>query len=171
VDAVAEESRLRVAYLEAVERERAAAEAARSAVRAPLKPLFARVDAARVQLEAFRARARVLEEGVVAAARRRAANLRERVAEERVAIAAHDGALDGVQAGSRDLVAAIALRSMTEVRAQLHRLVLKADLGIVDVAWSRKRQRLEKIQQLAVQKSAELEQLDRESRTVLREVD
>ena len=171
VDAVAEESRLRVAYLEAVERERAAAEAARSAVRAPLRPLFARVDAARVQLEAFRARARVLEEGVVAAARRRAANLRERVAEERVAIAAHDGALDGVQAGSRDLVAAIARRSMTEVRAQLHRLVLKADLGIVDVAWSRKRQRLEKIQQLAVQKSAELEQLDRESRTVLREVD
>ncbi len=171
VDAVAEESRLRAAYLEAVERERVAAEAERGAVRAPVRSLFARVDAARMQLEAFRSRARVLQDGLVAAAKRRAANLRERVAEERVAIAAHDGALDGMQAGSRDLVAAIALRSMTQVRAQLHRLVLKADLGVVDVAWSRKRQRLEKIQQLAVQKSAEIEQLDRESRTVLREVD
>jgi hypothetical protein len=57
------------------------------------------------------------------------------------------------------------------VRAQFYKLVLKADLGIVDVAWSRKRVRLDKIQQLSVQKAGEIEQLDREYRAIVREVD
>jgi chromosome segregation ATPase len=171
VDAVAEESRLRTEYLQAVERERLAAEAARGAASAQVRSLFDRVDAARAQLERFRARARVLEGGLVEAAKHRAASLRERVAEERVALAAQDGALDVVQAASRELFGAVALHAMTEVRAQLHRLVLKADLGLVDVAWSRKRQRLEKIQQLAVQKNVETDQLEREHRPLLREVD
>jgi hypothetical protein len=41
----------------------------------------------------------------------------------------------------------------------------------VDVAWSRKRQRLDKIQQLAVQKDGEVEQLDRDYRTLMKGAD
>jgi len=49
--------------------------------------------------------------------------------------------------------------------------VLKADVGIVDVAWSRKRERLDKIQLLSQQKATELQQLDGDFKTLLREVD
>ncbi len=76
-----------------------------------------------------------------------------------------------MQAASKELLGQIAVRSIADVRGQFYRLVLKADVGIVDVAWSRKRQRLEKIQTLAVQKAAEVDQLDREFRATLREVD
>jgi hypothetical protein len=107
----------------------------------------------------------------VAEATRRAAELRAVVADEQLALAADDGTLDGVQEASRELLGRIAVRSVSEVRAQFYRLVLEADIGIVDVAWSRKRQRLEKIHQLAVQKDAEVEQLERDYRALLREID
>ena len=79
--------------------------------------------------------------------------------------------LDGVVAASRDVIGRIAFRSFSAVRAQFYKLVLKADVGIVDVAWSRKRERLDRIQQLSQQKAGELETLDRDFKLVLREVD
>ncbi|HEY6002698.1 MAG TPA: hypothetical protein VIV57_07470 [Anaeromyxobacter sp.] len=109
--------------------------------------------------------------GFAADASRRAGELRDRVGAEKVALASHTGSLDGVQAVAKDLVGRIAYRSFLDVRAQFYKLVLKADVGIVDVAWSRKRQRLDKIQQLSQQKANEIEQLDREYRALAREVD
>ena len=44
-------------------------------------------------------------------------------------------------------------------------------VGIVDVAWSRKRERVERIQQISQQKASELEALDRDFKLVLREVE
>jgi tetratricopeptide (TPR) repeat protein len=171
VEALEEESRVRAELLEAVERERLALEPARGALPPGGGALFDRTDAARRRLAELRARARTVGAAAVTDATRRAAELRAVVGAERLALAADDGALDGVQEASRDLLGLIAVRSVSEVRAQFYRLVLKADIGIVDVAWSRKRQRLEKIQQLAVQKDAEVEQLDRDYRALLREVD
>ena len=63
------------------------------------------------------------------------------------------------------------IRALNDVRGQFYKLVLKADVGIVDVAWSRKRVRLDKIQQLSIQKAGEMEQLDREYRGLMREVE
>ena len=171
VDALAEESRVRAEYIEAVEVERAAVEAVRGSVGPAERALFERVDRARERLAGVRSRAREVEMAVVADATRRSAELRSQVAEQKVALAAHGGTLDGVQAVAKDLLGHIAVRSIADVRAQFYRLVLKADVGIVDVAWSRKRQRLDKIQQLAVQKDAEVDQLDRDYRALLREVE
>ena len=72
---------------------------------------------------------------------------------------------------AKDIIGRIAFRSFSAVRAQFYKLVLKADVGIVDVAWSRKRERVEQIQQLSQQKAAELEALDRDYKLVLREVE
>ena len=171
VDALAEEARVRAEYIEAVERERVAVEAMRGSLGPAEGALFDRVDRARERLAGMRSRAREVEMAVVADATRRSDELRAQVAEQKVALAGHGGTLDGVQAVSKDLLGQIAVRSIAEVRAQFYRLVLKADVGIVDVAWSRKRQRLDKIQQLAVQKDAEVDQLDREYRALLREVE
>jgi len=171
VDAMVEESRVRAEYLEALERERAVADAARETASAADPTLFDRVDRAHVRLGVIRSRARALKLGIAADALRRAEELRARVGEEKIALAAHTGTLEGVQAVSKDLLGVIAVRSIADVRRQFYRIVLKADVGIVDVAWSRKRQRLEKIQTLAVQKGTEVDQLDRDYRAMLREIE
>jgi len=171
VDAMQEEGRLRAEYLAAVDREGAAAEAVAAARSPDARALLAALPAARERLAALRARAREVEVRVAAEAARRAAAVQARVDVERGDLVAHGAALDGVQGEARDVLGRIAVRSVADVRAAFYRLVLKADLGIVDVAWSRKRQRLEKIQALAVQKDAEVEQLDREYRALLKEVE
>jgi tetratricopeptide (TPR) repeat protein len=171
VDAMVEEGRLRGEYLDVVDREQSAAEAARAAAPAADRPVLDGLPRARERLAQTRARARELEVQVVAEASRRSTALQARVEAERGELVAHGGALEAVQRDSRDLLGRIAVRSIGEVRAAFYRLVLKADVGIVDVAWSRKRQRLDRIQTLAVQKDAEVEQLDRDYRSLLREVE
>jgi tetratricopeptide (TPR) repeat protein len=170
-DAIEEESRLRADYLAAVEAERLVAEAARGSVPDAARAAFERGDALRARLASVRARARALELAFASDAARRAAEVRDEVAAERAALAAHAAALDEVQGVAKEIVGQIANRALADVRAQFYRLVLKADLGIVDVAWSRKRVRLEKIQQLSIQKANEIDLLDREYRAMIREVD
>jgi hypothetical protein len=171
VDSMVEESRIRADYLAAVEVQRGAVEAARGTVQPQDREAFDRMDRGRAKLAEIRTRARALKLGVSAEATRQADAFRARIGAERVALAAHEGALEGLQQASRDVLGAIAVRSINDVRGMFYRVVLKADVGIVDVAWSRKRARLEKIQALAVQKDAEVQQLDRDFRTLTREVE
>lgn len=170
-DAMVEEGRLRDEYLAAVAREHAAAEAARADVLPADRPLLAALRGARGRLAAARARAQALEARIAADAARRAATLRARVEVERGALAAHAAAVAAVRDDARDVLGRIAVRSVGEVRALFYRLVLKADVGIVDVSWSRKRRRLERVQALAVERDLELQQLGRDDRAVLGEVE
>jgi hypothetical protein len=105
------------------------------------------------------------------AAEARAGALRARIGSERRELASHAGAIDGVVQEAKSFVGELAFRSFRAVREQFYQLVLKADVGIVDVAWSRKRERLDKIQLLSQQKATELQQLDGDFKTLLREVD
>jgi tetratricopeptide (TPR) repeat protein len=171
VEAMAEEARLRAAYLAAAQRERQAAEPARELCTAPQRAAFERVDLMRDHLGVLRGRAQAREEQIAARAVRESAATRVLITAEREQLAGEGAALDGVRSDARGMLGAIAVRSVAEVRAQFYQLVLQADVGIVDVAWSRKRQRLERIQGLAVQKDAEVEALDREFRALLRETE
>jgi tetratricopeptide (TPR) repeat protein len=169
LEALQDEARLRAEYLAAVDAERAVAEKARGSVEAADAAAFQRADGLRALLAGARTRARAAKLGFAEDAARRAGELRERLSQERLAIAAQGVALDGIQATTKDLVGRIAVRALQEVRTQFYTLVLKADVGVVDVAWSRKRVRLERIQQLSMQKASELDQLEREYRALTRE--
>jgi tetratricopeptide (TPR) repeat protein len=168
-DSLADESRIRADYLAAVEAERTLADRARGSSAPADAAAFERADGVRELLADVRSRARTAKLGFAEAAGRRAGELRARLASERDAIAAQEVALDGIQATTKDVVGQIAVRALNQVRAQFYALVLKADVGVVDVAWSRKRVRLEKIQQLSMQKASELDQLEREYRALTRE--
>jgi len=170
-DALEEDARVRAEYVAALEEERVAAGRAKAPAAAPDRAAFDRVDAMRARLAELRARAGRAKRDLAAEAGRRAGWLRERLSAERTELAAEEAALDGAQADARELVGRIAYRALSDVRAQFYALVLKADVGVVDVAWSRKRARLDRIQQLSMQKAAELEQLDREYRALGREQD
>ncbi len=115
-------------------------------------------------------RAEAVKKELLARARAGVQALRARVTAERRHLAAHLSELGGVQDDAKNLVGRIAYHSFRSVRAQFYRLVLKADVGIVDVAWGRKHERLEKIQQLSADKAASLAELDDEFQRALREV-
>ena len=68
------------------------------------------------------------------------------------------------------LVGRIAYQSFRRVRRQVYDLVLKADVGIIDVAWTRKRSDADKIQKLASDKDRQLRLLEDDFREVLEEV-
>ena len=65
----------------------------------------------------------------------------------------------------------IAFDSFKRVRRQFYDLVLKADVGMVDVAWTKKQDDTNKIQDLSKQKDKELKGLDDEFKEVLKDVD
>lgn len=171
VAGLAGEAALRREYRELVAKEHALVTAARPSLGAAAQAELARGDALLSRLDRAALRAGDVKAQFAAQARARAEALQARVSAERSGLADQQAALDGVVGDSRDVIGRIAFRSFSAVRAQFYKLVLKADVGIVDVAWSRKRERLDRIQQLSQQKAAELDQLDRDFKLVLREVD
>lgn len=171
VEGLGGEGALRAAYREAAAQERAALAEAAPALPPAAQAEVARAEALAGRLAKAWERAEALKAQFAAAARTRAEALQARVAAERSGLADQQAALDGLAGDARDVIGRIAFRSFSAVRAQFYKLVLKADVGIVDVAWSRKRERLDRIQQLSQQKAAEMETLDRDFRLVLREVD
>ena len=72
---------------------------------------------------------------------------------------------------AKGLVGRIAFDSFRRVRQSFYDLVLKADVGVVDVAFTRKQDKTLEIQKLANQKDRELKQLDDEFKEVLKDVD
>jgi hypothetical protein len=56
------------------------------------------------------------------------------------------------------------------VRKQFYDLVLKADVGLVDVAFTRKQDKTTEIQKLSSQKDHELQSLQKEFEEVLKDV-
>jgi tetratricopeptide (TPR) repeat protein len=170
-EALAEEARLRAAWVALLGEEREVLGAARATLTPAAAATLDRAASLAERAERVRVRADRVGEVVTAAATRRAGELRERIAREQAEVAAEVRALDGIQAEARQVVGRIAFRAFQDVRTQFYGIVLKADVGLVDVAWSRKRARLDKIQQLSAQKATELEQLDRDYRDLLREVE
>ncbi|HZZ85402.1 MAG TPA: hypothetical protein VFE30_12765 [Anaeromyxobacteraceae bacterium] len=129
-------------------------------------------------IDAARARAAALEASAAAARARRSGGagegldeLRARVQAQADELGREQGELDQTQEQVRLLVGKVTRRSLARVQGQFQRLVLEADVGLVDVAWARKRERVEKIQQLSMQKQADLDRFDAEFRDALREVE
>lgn len=128
--------------------------------------------------EVVRADAQSLRDRVAAAkatlrdrVSRRAAKLREMVQAEQQLLNGYGNEVARTSTQAKGLVGRIAFDSFRRVRASFYDLVLKADVGVVDVAFTRKQDKTIEIQKLANQKDRELKQLDDEFKEVLKDVD
>jgi tetratricopeptide (TPR) repeat protein len=131
-----------------------------------------------LRCDVIRADATAVRERVASAK----ATLRDRVARRsekfRATIQGEQALLEGygqevasVSGNARDLVGRIAFDSFRRVRQQFYDLVLKADVGVIDVAFTRKQDKTVSIQKLSAQKDRELKALDEEFKEVLKDVD
>ena len=103
--------------------------------------------------------------------KRRGQQIMEKIQEEQKLIASYQVEVETVSGNARNLVGKIAFDSFKQVHRQFYDLVLKADVGIVDVAFTRKQKTSGRIQALSVQKDTELRSLDDEFKEVLKDVE
>jgi len=92
-----------------------------------------------------------------------------RLAEEEKALAAESEEIAQLSAQLRKVVGQMAFDSFRKVRSQFYELVLKSDVGLVDVAFTRKQDKTASIHTLATQKDSEVQALDREFRDILQD--
>ena len=102
---------------------------------------------------------------------RRGKQLKEKVLGEQQLLSQYQSNVGAVSGDARNLVGRIAFDSFKRVRQQFYDLVLKANVGNVDVAFTRKQDKTQQIQKLSSEKDRELRELDGEFKEVLKDVD
>jgi hypothetical protein len=102
---------------------------------------------------------------------KRGRQIHDKVAAVQSLLSSYSTDVASVSGEARNLVGRIAFDSFKRVRQQFYDLVLKADVGLVDVAFTRKHDKTAEIQKLSLQKEQELKVLDNEFREVLKDVD
>lgn len=166
-----DEDDLRAQYGDAVAEERVIASKLRSYVgsdgRAQLDVLDRHYGRSKVMLDKLTDLSRKLQ----SRARERRAELRAQVLAEVDRITGYGGQVNAAMGDTKNLVGQIALGSFRRVQEAFYTLILKADVGIVDVAWSKKADNSKEIQRLAQEKDHMLRLLDKDFREVLQDTD
>ncbi len=156
------DDRLRAEYNALVERERQlmAAEGIR---RDPdIERLFGRVVALEARLDAH-------DQRVDAVLSERVSEMRRVVEEERNKLAGYREALGSLTAEAEDVVGTVAFMNFDGVRRRFYDLVLRADVGRIDVAWARREEHRMRIDMLTRERARELQAIDDEFREVMDE--
>ena len=133
--------------------------------------VIARAHEARSRAAALRERVNKAKTFLRAQVAKRGRQIRDQVSAEQALLSSYSSEVSGVSGEARNLVGRIAFDSFKRVRQQFYDLVLKADVGLVDVAFTRKQDKTVEIQKLSAQKDRELRVLDNEFKEVLRDVD
>lgn len=169
--AVSGEGALREEYGKLLEQIQAVYAASRGGLPSNAQQVLLRVDVVRADAQAVRDRVARSKGIIHERVARKAQKLREQVLLEQKLIDDYTKETESVTGETRNLVGRIAFDSFKRVRQSFYDLVLKADVGVVDVAFQRKQDKTTSIQKLAAQKDRELKQLDEEFKEVLKDVE
>ncbi len=170
-NAIGGEEDLKLQYEAALEKERHLYEQVRNNLPSDAAQVMLRSDVVRADADGVRERVRAAKQILRDRVARRAAKLRATVQGEQALVDGYGKQVVGISSDARELVGRIAFDSFKRVRQSFYDLVLKADVGVVDVAFTRKQDKTAQIQKLAAQKDRELKQLDDEFKEVLKDVD
>jgi len=169
--AIGGEGLLRKEYAAIIDQQQQLVASVRGGLGPDAQKVLLRTDVVRADAQAVRDRVArskaILRERVA----KRAEKLREQVMIEQRLIDSYAKETETVTRDTRNLVGRIAYDSFKRVRQSFYDLVLKADVGVVDVSFQRKQDKTSQIQKLAAQKERELKGLDEEFKEVLKDVD
>ncbi|HEY0881823.1 MAG TPA: hypothetical protein VGD87_09840, partial [Archangium sp.] len=169
--AVGGEGLLKQEYAQLLEQERLLLVNNRQGLGGDAQKVLLRADVVRADTTAVRERVSRSKTIVRERVAQKAQKLREQVLLEQQLLEGYRTETVAVTGETRNLVGRIAFDSFKRVRQSFYELVLKADVGVVDVAFQRKQDKTGNIQKLASQKDRELKQLDDEFKEVLKDVD
>lgn len=127
-----------------------------------LARLFGRVDRVSQQLDERETQIRALVE-------ERTADIQRQLQEESERIGGYRDALTGLEQETEEVVGAVTYQNFRQVQNRFYDLVLRADVGRVDVAWSEREEHRMRIELLTRDRAQEMRTLDDEFREIMDE--
>jgi hypothetical protein len=159
---VSGEEVIREQYRTLLGREHAVLAAAEGRMTGDDAALVGRTHEARQRTGALRTRVDTARQVLRAQVEQRGREIREKVLVEQQLLQGYGQEVASVAGDARNLVGRVALESFQKVRQQFYDFVLKADVGLVDVGFTRKQDKTTEIQTLSAQKEQELRALEQE---------
>lgn len=124
--------------------------------------LFSRVD--RVENGLDRREQRILQ-----VVEERTADIRRQLEEESQRIVGYRQALSDLEGETEHVVGAVTYENFRQVQARFYDLVLRADVGRIDVAWARREEHRMRVEMLTRDRAREMRNLDDEFREIMDE--
>jgi tetratricopeptide (TPR) repeat protein len=169
--AVSGEDALRKQYTGVLDQERVIYNQLRAGLPDDSRRLLGRIDVVRADADALKDRVNRAKGTIRERVQRRAQKLRDQVLAEATLLEGFSKDTDAITGETRNLVGRIAFDSFRRVQKSFYDLVLKADVGVVDVSFQRKQDKTAEIQKKSASKDRELKQLEDEFKDVLKDVD
>lgn len=101
-----------------------------------------------------------------AAVTERTSDIRRQLDEEKAKLALYRGQLGAVQGDSTSTISTVAVGAFQGVRNRFHDLVMRSDVGRIDVAWADREEHVTRIEIIQRERTGELRALDDEYREI-----
>ena len=138
------------------------AEKERAMCRATASRFCVKAEAVFRLMEQVEKKIALFEREAEAEARRQVDQIRAQVERERKNVAVYHREIEGLGNDAEEVVGGVAFENFSAVRKRFHDLVLKADVGIIDVAWLRKEEHTSRISEYTDARLKEIKSLDDE---------
>lgn len=119
------------------------------------------------RLDGVERRVRDFDQRVNTVVDRRIARIRDQVLEEEARVAGYRQRLAQLESEAADVVGHLVMQSFSAVRLHFYRIVMRADLGLVDVAWEQREEHNNRARMLAEEQNREIAALNDEFAEVI----
>ncbi|MEO1271271.1 MAG: hypothetical protein AAFX99_24530 [Myxococcota bacterium] len=168
-EVAAREDDIRRAYRAALAREQQVLKENRNRLSSAERNQIQQIDTIMVRIEAQDEQLVTYFEQLDQIVNQKVAEIRSEVDQEKLRVLAYANELESYTGRSASLAGDIALSNFRRVEEKFDALILKADVGVIDVAWKRKEDRTNRIQELFELKGNDLKKLDKVFEDVRRE--
>ena len=141
----------------------------RPRVRSDYRSVLTRIDGQRAMLERFNATLQDLQVSLDRRVEAKANEMRRAVLTEVRKLASYEREQTRLAGDTRAMLGPVAEKTLNSVGEQFKDLVLKADVGIIDVAWARKQSQTQKVNTIIQEQQQAVRELELEFADVLRE--
>jgi tetratricopeptide repeat protein len=170
-ETLSKEGELKQQYSNALKKERSLAEQIHSRLGAEGTSQVTRINGMRLRADKLRQKISRINVEIDQKVKRKAKELQVQAEEEKKRLDVFEKSLAKLEQESENLAGEVAYQALEQVRQKFYRLVLDADVGVLDVAWSRKQEKTKSISELGKKLGQERKRLHDEFKSVLQEVE
>ncbi len=166
-----QEGIIRAQYREAMQREASAAQRLSAAADADARAIIPNVEARRQVAEGLLARLDTFNGKLKTQVDAQASEMRGIIMLERTRVDEYEREVGAYEGEASEMAAVLVQGALRNVRDSFYDVVLRADVGLIDLAWQEKQSRTDSVSTLVRKQKVELKQLDDEFTEVLRDVE
>jgi hypothetical protein len=166
-----QEGLIRQQYRDAVRREAAAARPLTSQGNPQLASQLPEVARARDGADRMLARLDAFNSALRSQVDAQASEMRGIVMLERSRVSEYENMTGAYQGEAREMAAVLTAQALKGVRDQFYDVVLRADVGLIDLAWQSKQEKTDEVSRLVRRQKTDILQLDEEFQEVLRDIE